>query len=136
MSDTETSPSLPSRSRLLVTAVWVAVLTALNMVLAVLLVGVAPRSKKVFDDFNLQLSWASNFAIHLSDWYAKFWYMLVPLLLALAIGGVLVGRHLFRRTWPGNVFATVYLFLLVLVLAITAAGLGMEHMKLQEALMQ
>lgn len=136
MSDAETSPSLSSRSRLLSTAIWVAVLTALNMVLAVLLVGIAPSSKKTFDQFGLQLSWPTKFALQLGDWYANFWYVLLPLTLLVVVGGVPAARHLFRRTWPGNVFAAACLFLTVLVLTVTAAGLWMGQVQLQEGLMK
>ncbi len=122
----------PARSRWPRTLVWLAVLVALRVTRWSLLVLVVPRFKKTFDEYNLQLPAVAKWVIMLSDWWCKYWYFAGPLSLLLMVGGVILGRHAFRRTWPGNVFAAVYLFVLVAALLVTAVGLVLPQLKLME----
>jgi type II secretory pathway component PulF len=120
------------RSRWPGTLVWLAVLLSLYLTRGVLLLLVVPRSKKQYDDFNLQLPWMSKVLVQWSDWWCKYWYFASPLSLMLLAGGVIAGRHLFRRTWPGNVYATVWLFALVVWFGFATVALSLPQLKLME----
>lgn len=120
------------RSRWPGTLVWLAVLVSLHVTRGVLLLFVVPGQKKLYDDFNMQLPWMSKLLVQWSGWWCKYWYFTAPLSFLLMVGGVIAGRHLFRRTWPGNVYAAVWLFLLVGWLLFAGVGLSLPQLKLME----
>jgi type II secretory pathway component PulF len=122
------------RSRWPGTLVWLAVLVSLHVTRGSALLFVVPRCKKVYDEFNLQLPWVTKTLVQCGDWWCKYWYFAGPLSLLLMAAGVIGGRHLFRRTWPGNVYAAVWLFLLVAWLALVGVGLNLPQLKLMEGL--
>jgi type II secretory pathway component PulF len=124
----------PARSRWPGTLVWLAVLVSLHVTRGVLLLLVVPGFKKTYDEYNLQLPAATKWLVMLSNWWCKSWYYAGPLSLLLMVGGVMLGRHVFRRTSPGNVFAAVYLFVLVGTMLFAAVGLVMPQLKLVEGL--
>ena len=130
-----TPPPVPRSRRsgtLTGTLIWLAVLSALNVLLVTGMLVVVPRLKKTFDEFNLQLPWVTKVVLQFADLYSRWWFALVPVQLLLTLGGVIAGRHLFRTPRPGNVFAAVCLFALAACLAGGCAGLGLPNLKLLE----
>lgn len=121
-------------SRLPVTLLWVVSSVALEMILMVGLVGIVPGFRRTFDEFGVQLPWATRLVIGVSEWHAAYWYFVEPLKLLVLIGGVLAGRHLFDTTWRGNVFGAVCLFLLAGALVFTIAGIALPYSALVEGM--
>jgi hypothetical protein len=128
----DTPPPAPPRSRLTGTLVWLGVLGALNVLFVTGMLMLVPRLKRSFDEFNLQLPWATKTVVQLADLYGRWWFALAPLQALLTLGGVALGRHLFRTPKAGNVFAAVCLFVLVGCLACGCGGLGLANLKLLE----
>lgn len=131
---TDTPPPPAPRSRRSGTLVWLAVLSALNVLFATGMLVLVPRLKRSFDEYNLQLPWATKTVVQFADLYGRWWIVLVPLQLLLTLGGVALGRHLFRTPKAGNVFAAVCLFVLVACLACACGGLGLANLKLLEGM--
>ncbi|MCU0704816.1 MAG: hypothetical protein MUF18_12630 [Fimbriiglobus sp.] len=127
--DTHTSPSRWPR-----TLAWLAVIVAMKLTLTFAMLVVVPRSKKTFDEYGLMLPWATKTLMQIDRIYTQYWFVLVPLKLALIVGGVIVGRHAFRTPRPGNVFAAVCLFVLAGSMAGIAVGLVIPQIKLMEGL--
>lgn len=116
------------------TALWLALLVSLHVTRGSLLLLVVPKFKKTFDEYNLQLPWVTKTLIQCSGWWCKYWYAAGPLSMMLMVGGVVAGRHLFRRTWPGDAYAAVWLFLLAAWLPFVGVALGLPQLKLTEGL--
>ena len=127
-------PTSPSRYRLLGTAVWLTVLFALKMVLVVALVGFVPPAKRTFDEYGLKLPPLMQAVVPVSDVYAEHWSWLVPVGLIVILAGVVLGRHVFSRPWPGTLFAIACLLLLVAVVLLTANAVQLSYLKLEEGL--
>lgn len=129
-----TDPSTPPRSRWPGTLIWLAVLVPLKLTLFGAMVFVVPRFQKTFTDFGMLLPWFSVPLFRVSDLYAMYWYLLLPLKLTVIVGGVVCGRHLLRSPRAGNVFAAVCSFLLVAALLWTVVGVLVPNFKLMEGL--
>ena len=59
-----------------------------------------PRFKRTFIDYGMRLPAETEWTLGLSDWIGEYWYLLVPILLALLAldGGVSYLLYRFRKT--------------------------------------
>jgi type IV pilus assembly protein PilC len=48
------------------------------LILMFIMIAIIPKFKKIFEDFNMKLPWATEMLIAVSDWFSEFWYV-VPL---------------------------------------------------------
>ncbi len=116
------------------TAIWLAVLLSLELLVSATYLIVVPRQKKTFDEFGLQLPGLTKAVIDAGTVFTRYWWLLVPTLLSATVVGVILGRHLFRRPTAGTLFAVLLLVLLVLLAGGTCVGLFLPHQKLAEGL--
>lgn len=129
-----TSPPTPPKSPWPGTAVWLAVLLSLELLVSATYLIVIPRQKQAFDEYNMQLPGLTMTVIRAGDYFARFWWLLVPTLLSVTVVGVILGRHLFRRPTAGTVFAVLLLVLLLLLAGGTCVGLFLPGVKLAEGM--
>lgn len=120
----------PAKSPWPGTAVWLVVLLSLELLVSATYVIVVPRQKRTFDEYNLQLPGLTKTVIVAGDYFARYWWLLVPTLLSATVAGVILGRHLFRRPTAGTVLAVLLLVLLLLIAAGTALGLNLPYQKM------
>ena len=114
------------------TAVWLAVLLSLELLVSGTYLIVVPRQKRMFDEYNLQLPALTKSVIDAGNLFGRYWWLLVPTLLSATAVGVILGRHLFRRPTVGTVFAALLLVLLLLAAGGTCVGLALPGVKLAE----
>jgi type II secretory pathway component PulF len=116
------------------TAIWLAVLLSLELLVSATYLIVIPRQKRMFDEFGLQLPALTKTVIRGGDFVARYWWLVVPTLLSATAVGVILGRHLFRRPTAGTVFAVLLLVLLLLAAGGTCVGLYLPGVKLAEGM--
>lgn len=129
-----TPPAPPVRSPWPGTAVWLAVLLSLELVVSATYLIVIPRQKRTFDEYNLQLPGLTKAVIDAGGFFTRYWWLLVPTMLSATAVGVILGRHLFRRPTAGTVFAVLLLVLLLLLASGTCLGLSLPGVKLAEGM--
>jgi type IV pilus assembly protein PilC len=54
------------------------VITVAILILMFIMIAIIPKFKKIFEDFQMKLPWATEVLISVSDWFVEFWYV-VPL---------------------------------------------------------
>jgi type II secretory pathway component PulF len=128
----EPDPAIRSRWR--GTYVWLGVLAALTLLAWVVLVYYVPLQKRRFDEHGLKLPGLTKTLIVCSDQIARYWYVVLPVVVGGMGNGVVFGRHLFRRPTAGTVFACLSLLALVAVLTVAALALALSEIKLAEGM--
>lgn len=101
-----------------VTTVWLTLIALAVIALAAVLGLYVPVRKKVFDEYGLQLPEVTRMVLHLSDLFLAFWWVLAPALLLVCGGLPLVIRHVARAATVGNLFAALFLVVLLLTTAL------------------
>ncbi|MEO2088690.1 MAG: hypothetical protein ABGY75_04215, partial [Gemmataceae bacterium] len=114
------------------TIIWLAVLLSLELLVSGTYLVVIPRQKRMFDEYNLQLPALTRTVIDAGNFFARYWWLVVPTLLSATAVGVILGRNLFRRPTAGTVFAVLLLILLLLAAGGTCVGLFLPGVKLAE----
>jgi type II secretory pathway component PulF len=97
-----------------VTVVWLILIALAVITLSAILLVYVPGHKRTFDEFGLQLPQVTRLVLHLSAFFQASWLILVPALMIVCCGLPLVIRHVARARTLGNVFAVVFLVLLLL----------------------
>lgn len=64
------------------------------LIMAFIMIAIIPKFKKIFNDFQMKLPWATEALIGISDWFVNYWYVipLVPLSLWLLVKGIRMSR--------------------------------------------
>lgn len=107
------------------------------LVLLTQLVVISPQLKIRFDEYGLQLPWLTKFVLGLGRWFHSYWWILVPLLmavLALCVGGLAWLRHGLR--YRAILLTALLVFPLFAVNTIVAFALFLPLVKLQEGLVK
>ena len=117
-----------------VTGIWLGLIALAVIALAALLILYVPAQKRAFDEFGLQLPYATRAVLHLSSFFLMFWWLLVPALLIVGAGLPLLLRHVARAVTLGNVFAAIILTGLLLTNVLIVYTLAAPMAALQRGL--
>jgi type IV pilus assembly protein PilC len=71
------------------------VITVAILILMFIMIAIIPKFKKIFDDFQMKLPWATEALIAVSDWFVEFWYVvpLFPLGLWALVKGIRLNKN-------------------------------------------
>ncbi|MCI0703680.1 MAG: hypothetical protein L0241_21590 [Planctomycetia bacterium] len=103
--------------------------------LFVLYVMFVPAAKRTFDEFGLALPWLTQTVIRVSNWFAEYWWAMVPMILLLGVGNFVwlwwmsQHRRFIAVLWIAGVSAV-----LVALVMITIGAIELPLMNLKEGL--
>ena len=68
------------------------VLAVMVIVLIVMMTTIIPQFLATFQDMNMELPGVTLAVMAVSDWFVQYWYVVILILVALAVGGTFFGR--------------------------------------------
>lgn len=123
-----------AKSSLKVTAIWLGLLTILIAGFWFVVFVYMPIQKKKFDEYALQLPSMSRTAIDVAMFLNGAWFVVLPVMLLVVLGGVVILRHGLDAAKGGILYAMLMAVLLTGISGFLVVNMVIPLFKLAEAL--
>ena len=117
-----------------VTAVWLGLLTLLIAAFWFIVLVYMPMQKKKFDEFALQLPSMTRTAIDISMLLNDVWFVALPVMLVVVLGGIVILRHGLDAAKGGILYAMLMAVLLTGIGGFLVVNMVIPLFKLAEGL--
>lgn len=127
--------SMPiAKPSLAITTVWLGLLSVLIAAIWFIVLIYMPMQKKKFDEFGLQLPSMTKTAFDISMMLYDKWFVALPVMLIVVLGGVVILRHGMDAAKGGTVYAMLMVVLLAGMSGFLIVNMIIPLIKLAEGL--